>query len=308
MSTVEGWHTVEDGKKLYTKTWKTDGPAKARLAFIHGFSDHIGTYGDFFPTLAANGIEVCGFDQRGWGRSVSKPSERGLTGPTSRVLDDITSFLKTLIPSDVPLFLMGHSMGGGEVVYYAAQAPLEIRKHIRGYLLESPFIDFPAASRPSSIKAYLGRLVGHILPNKQIANELDPTLISRDPVANKRFEEDELCHGMGTLGGLSGMLSRTADLAACKILIPSDAGEGDVARLWFGHGTKDGLTDYEATKRYVAALQVKDIEFKTYDGWFHQLHSEPNGDKEIFFNHVTNWILARLGDAVQEEERAKAKL
>ena len=64
MAIEEGWHTSDDGRKLYTKTWTTEGPAKARLVFIHGFSDHINTYGNFFPTLAAKGIEVYSFDQR----------------------------------------------------------------------------------------------------------------------------------------------------------------------------------------------------------------------------------------------------
>jgi acylglycerol lipase len=33
---MEGWHTCDDGRKLYTKTWASEGPAKARLVFIHG--------------------------------------------------------------------------------------------------------------------------------------------------------------------------------------------------------------------------------------------------------------------------------
>lgn len=198
-------------------------------------------------------------------------------------------------------------MGGGEVVCYAAQGPAEVRKHIRGYLLESPFIDFPAATRPSFLQATLGRLVGRILPHKQLVNKLDASQISRDPIANKKFEEDSLCHGTGTLEGLAAMLARTADLAACRILIPDDAGEGGVARIWIGHGTKDGLTDYAATKRLVEALQVKDLEFKTYEGWYHQLHSEPNGDKEKFFDHVSQWILARSSESAGVEG-AKPKL
>src|SRR5436190_14502002 len=61
------------------------GTPKARLVFIHGFSDHINAYGILFPTLATLGISTYGFDQRGWGRSVHSPSEKGLTGPTSLV-------------------------------------------------------------------------------------------------------------------------------------------------------------------------------------------------------------------------------
>ncbi|PSN69956.1 alpha/beta-hydrolase [Corynespora cassiicola Philippines] len=307
MSTVEGWHTADDGRKLYTKTWKTDGPAAARLVFVHGFSDHCNTYNRFFPTLASKGIEVYAFDQRGWGRSVAKPSERGHTGPTARVLADITSFLKSVIPSPVPLFLMGHSMGGGEVLCYAAQGPADVRKHIRGYLLESPFVDFSPESKPSSLTVFFGRLAGKLLPQRQLVNKLDVKLISRDPAVQKQFEEDELCHDTGTLEGLAGMLDRTADLAAGKVRIGDNAGEGGVTRIWIAHGDKDGITNYHASKALADRIEAKDKEFKTYAGWFHRLHDEPSPENQGFMDDVANWILARAVEPVQGDA-AKSKL
>jgi acylglycerol lipase len=39
MSVEEGTHILADGKQLFTKTFRTEGPPKARLVFIHGFSD-----------------------------------------------------------------------------------------------------------------------------------------------------------------------------------------------------------------------------------------------------------------------------
>lgn len=196
-----------------------------------------------------------------------------MTGPTSRVLDDITSFLKTMIPSPIPLFLMGHSMGGGETLCYMAQGPADIRKHIRGYLLESPFVDFSHGSKPSSITVILGRLVGKILPHRQMVNHLDVKLICRDPVMQKQFLEDDLCHDTGTLEGLAGMLDRTIALASGKIVIPDDAGEGGVTRVWVGHGDKDGLTNFEASKQFMERVTAKDKEFKAYEGYFHRCTS-----------------------------------
>ncbi|KAI8937642.1 hypothetical protein NX059_005347 [Plenodomus lindquistii] len=301
----EGTHTLPDGTKLYTQTFKTEGPAEARLVFIHGFSDHVSTYGSFFPTLASKGIEVYTFDQRGWGRSVTKSSERGNTGPTAQVLDDITSFIKTVIPSPIPLFLMGHSMGGGEVLCYAARGPAEVRQHIRGYLLESPFVDFDPKSKPSPVTVFFGRLAGKLLPQRQLTNKLDPALISRDPEVCKHFDADELCHDTGTLEGLSGLLDRTGQLSSGKIVIADDAGEGGVTRIWFGHGDADGITSHRASKRLFDALQVKDKEFKTYAGYYHRLHDEPGQDKEVFMDDVATWILARSTAPV---DAAKAKL
>ncbi|KAF2275857.1 alpha/beta-hydrolase [Westerdykella ornata] len=302
MSTEEGWHTVEDGQKLYTKTWKANGPAKARVVFIHGFSDHCNTYIKFFDALASHGIEIYTFDQRGWGRSVTKPSERGLTGPTTRVLDDITSFMKTVIPSPIPLFLVGHSMGGGEVLYYAARGPSEIRKHIRGYMLISPFVDFSPASKPSIITVVLGRMVGKLFPKRQMKSHLDVKLVSRDPEVCKAFETDELCHNMGTLEGLAGMLDRTMELASGKIKIPDDAGEGGVTRIWIAHGDEDGITDYYASKRFAeTCVTAKDKDFKSYEGHFHRLHDEPEPYGPAFLKDMVDWILARSVDPVQSD-------
>ena len=218
---------------------------------------------------------------------------------------------------------MGHSMGGGEVLCYAAQGPREIRQHIRGYLLESPFVDFDPQSKPSSLTVFFGRLAGRLLPHRQLVNRLDVNLISRDPEACKRFEEDELCHDTGTLEGLAGMLDRTGELAAGKIIISDDAGEGGVTRIWIAHGDQDGITAFAASKRLADALQVKDKEFRAYEGYYHrcksdrpmiatwlltlQVHDEPSPDKEVFMDDVANWILARSVEPVQVDG-AKPKL
>jgi len=207
---------------------------------------------------------------RGWGRSVLKPSEKGHTGPTTRVLDDITSFLKTVIPCPIPLFVMGHSMGGGEVLCYAATGPAEIRKHIRGYLLESPFVDFSPDSKPSFVTVFFGRLAGKLLPHRQLVNKLDVKLITRNPDVQKQFLEDELCHDTGTLEGLSAMLDRTAELSGGKVKIGDGAGEGGVTRIWIAHGDKDGITNYHASKALAERIEAKDKEFKTYEGYFHR--------------------------------------
>ena len=165
---------------------------------------------------------------------------------------------------------MGHSMGGGEVLCYASQGPNEIRKHIRGFLLEAPFVDFHPASKPTQIKVFVGRLVGKLIPSRQLVNKLDVTFISRNADVQKQMDEDELCHDTGTLEGLAALLDRTIGLAAGKVTIGDDAGEGGVTRIWFGHGTEDKVTDFSASKKLADSLDIKDKEFKVYEGHYHR--------------------------------------
>jgi acylglycerol lipase len=282
-----------------------DGPVIAKLIFIHGFSDHVGRYYGFFPSLAARGIAVHGLDQRGWGRSVRKPAERGLTGPTTQVLADMAAFITPHLPqspTDAPVFVMGHSMGGGQVLTLLCRPEYQesLVKKVRGWLLESPFISFSPEEQPSWFKVYAGRLAGRLLPHRQLKHDIAPHHLTRDPEVAKSLLADELMHNTGTLEGLAGLLDRTDALA--KGLVRPPAG-GAVRSLWIGHGTQDKTTWFEASKKYFDECtgEIADKEFKAYEGWYHQLHAD-GPDSEQFYKDVGDWVLAR------SDEKAEAKL
>lgn len=267
----------------------------AKLVFIHGFSDHIHNsyHLGFFPSLAAAGIAVYAFDQRGWGRSVRKASEKGLTGPTTRVLSDIAQFITTVglpaEPRTAPLFVMGHSMGGGEVLALTCTREHEndVVRHVRGWMLEAPFVAFDEHERPSWLKVSAGRLAGRIAPHMQLVNRIPLEQLSRDPDVLQRIREDALCHDTATLEGAAGMLDRCADLAGGRYKLSPL-----VRSIWFGHGDRDVATSYKESKRwYDRQTQVPDRTFKTYEGWLHQLHTDVG--KEEFFRDVQEWILQR---------------
>jgi acylglycerol lipase len=165
---------------------------------------------------------------------------------------------------------MGHSMGGGEVLCYAANGPAETRKHIRGYLLEAPFVDFDPKSKPGVITVVVGRLVGKLMPRRQMVNPLDWKLISRDQTVGMTFRDDPLCHDTGTLEGLAGLLDRTGLLSSGKVKVGNAAGEGGKTRIWISHGTGDGICSFAATKHLANQLQAEDKEFNAYEGHYHK--------------------------------------
>ncbi|KAL8694434.1 MAG: hypothetical protein Q9218_000926 [Villophora microphyllina] len=288
-TTEEGTHVCADGTKLYTKTWKPTLSPSAKILFIHGFSDHCNAYNNLFPTLARRGILVHAFDQRGWGRSVTRVTERGLTGPTSQVLNDITSVLRNQLPTTIPLFLMGHSMGGGQVLYYAARGPQDIRSQISGYLCESPLVAIHEDTQPSRFVVVTGRLASKVLPKRQMVQRIERSYLCRDEEMCKAYEADDLCHDTGTLEGLAGMLQRASELDRGEVQF--DDVEG--CRLWVGHGTEDRVTSFKATARFMDRLQIKDKTFKVYEGHYHKLHDEPGDNKVQFANDVADWILVR---------------
>jgi acylglycerol lipase len=272
-------------------------PPKAKLIFIHGFSDHVNRYYELFPTLASRGIEVHGFDQRGWGRS-SEVTGKGHSGPTPRVIADVAAFIRSQLPSEVPVFLMGHSMGGAEVLTLACSPEYaDITGQLRGLLTESAHLGFPAGGEPSSITVMLGRLAGRILPKFRKVHIIDPKLLTRDPAVQKSLTDDELCHNTGTLEGLAGLLDRAENLSTGNMRV-----NDNLRSLWISHGTGDQCTSCPASKKFLEAqTHIQDREFKPYEGWSHQLHADLPDNRGIFAKDVGDWILARSSDG----ERSK---
>ncbi|KAI2643280.1 alpha/beta hydrolase [Xylaria nigripes] len=284
----EGTFNV-DGASLFTKTWLPEGPVKSKMIMIHGFSDHVNRYYEFFLYLAERGIAVYGFDQRGWGRSATKPSDQGKTGPTSRVLADMAAFIRTQLPSDVPVFVLGHSMGGGQALTLAATPEYEdLIAQIRGWILESPFVGFAPEIEPSWFVVASGRLASHVMPYFKLYSPISPEDMSRDPEVQASIKADPLMHNYGTLEGLASMLDRTNDLSSGR-LVPSK----NVSSLFMAHGTADKTTSFGKSKEWFDRHQTRipDATFKAFEGFAHELHADLG--KEEFYEDVASWILAR---------------
>lgn len=203
-------------------------------------------------------------DQRGFGKSVKNPAERGDTGGTVQVMADMTAIIRSKLPSDLPLFIAGHSMGGGEVLYYAANGPKDVLSQLSGILSLAPWISLDPKVEPWSITVSIGRLAARLLPNFKIKNKLDPSLISLDPASNKLWEQDPLCHDMGTLRMFDGCLTRAQELQTGKAMP-----QPEVKSIFLAHGSGDQITSWEASESYQRRVNHKDLVFKLYPGAYH---------------------------------------
>ena len=225
---------------------------------------------------------------------MKSPKQKGLTGPTSLVMSDMNFVISTALKTgtltakdpaaapptpanDAPLFLMGHSMGGAQTLYFASVGPQKTRAQIRGYLTESPFLALTPATAPWRITETAGRLASKILPHFKMVNPLNPELLSRDQEVGKKFKGDSLCHDTGTLEGLAGLLDRAKELREGAVVPKAVAYEGaggsegkKMQGIWTAHGDCDGICDFASVKDFAERLDWEDKEFKAYAGFYHR--------------------------------------
>ncbi|KAF9512927.1 hypothetical protein BS47DRAFT_1297052 [Hydnum rufescens UP504] len=295
---IEEWVTYGDGPNktsFYTRTYNvTSGQPKAHLVFIHGFVEHCGRYDRALSQWAANGISAFTFDQRGYGRTATDKenmSANSSYGKTSwkDQMQDIAFFItreRERIGSGVPMFLMGHSMGGGEVLGFATFWMAETKAalaHLSGIIASAPMIR--QATPAPSWKVWAGGKVATIFPNLHIGSSIVTKDLCHDPAIIQAFERDPLIGPYSTIRAISDMLEGGTALA-----------EENYKKWPIGlpililHGDGDKITSHIASKKFHDDIKANDKHHSIYAGAYHEVHNEPDGVGTRFVDECITWV------------------
>jgi alpha-beta hydrolase superfamily lysophospholipase len=105
---------MTDGYRLPLQRWGDPARSQALLLALHGFNDYRNAFADLGAFLAGHGILTYAYDQRGFGAT----AQRGRWAGEEQMIADLgtlTGLLRVRHP-DLPLFLLGESMGGALVM------------------------------------------------------------------------------------------------------------------------------------------------------------------------------------------------
>jgi len=295
---TEAWLTSHSDTKLYTRTYKA-ADTKAVLIFVHGFCEHVGRYEHAHPKWAERGITVFTYDGRGFGRSAldqQNKSKDSFYGKTSwndqfRDIEWAIEHVRNEFPG-APVFLMGHSMGGGYSIAFATRqaAPPspESVKLLSGVIGSSPLIHLTNSA--SAFQRWAGRKARHFLPYLVIPAPVNPDDLSHDPIKNKVLE-DPLIKQKGSVSGITDMLDGGEALFAQDYKYWPKA-----LPILIVHGTADQVTSAKASEAFIDKIEATDKKISLYDGGYHELVNEPDGVWEKFTDECISWVEAHASN------------
>lgn len=275
--TATGSITTSDGTRLFTQRWQADA-ARAAVLLVHGYAEHSGRYAHVARYLQARGTSVYTYDQRGFGRSDGR---RALVTSFDRLLDDLQRVIdrtRRHLSDDVPLFLMGHSMGGAVCALYA----IERTQAFQGLILSSPAVEVDDDIAP--VLRHLAGVIGRLAPTLPTIRTPDDA-ISRDPAVIAAAEADPLNYHGRVLAGTGAAFLRAAQRIQthmAAIALP----------LLVFHGTADKLTDPGASRMLYEQARSPDKTLNLYDGLYHETLNEP--EKEQVLADIVDWLDARV--------------
>jgi lysophospholipase len=267
------------GMRLHYRSWLPDGEPRAVVLVSHGHGEHGGRYAELARHLAERGMVVHAVDHRGHGRSGGPRGHVDRFGDYVRDLETWRRAVTADVPSGIPVYLLGHSLGGLIAIRHLQAHP---EAGFAGAILSAPLLGI--AVQAPRWKVALSGVFSRVLPRLPFSNELDPSMLSTAPGYVDAYRADKLLHPTITprLYTEIGAAMRAAFTQPDSIRIP----------LLVLAPTGDRVVAPEAVARFASACPG-DVEVRRYEGFQHEALNET--ERHRVMDDVAAWIEARIG-------------
>jgi len=244
---------------------------RAVILFVHGLGEHIQRYLHWADLFKKEKIGFTGVDLPGHGRSEGRRGNIKNYSLLEEMLDILLKSCHHTFPG-CPVYIYGHSLGGGIVLDYI----LRKKPKVKGAIVTSPWLRLSA--EPPKGKMILASVMKTLAPGLIQDSGLDTSFISHDKVEVEKYINDPLVHGKISVSLFSGAM------AAAKNSL-DNAGDLKIPTLLM-HGTDDMITSPEGSREF--AGKTDKVELKLWERGYHELHNEIFKDE--VFKYIMNWI------------------
>ncbi|ULQ45600.1 lysophospholipase [Flagellatimonas centrodinii] len=223
-TTIDGHFEGVGGSRIVWQGWAPVATPRTVIVLVHGAGEHVGRYGYLIAHLLAAGHAVVALDHPGHGRS---GGPRGLVPD----LHAAAANLKPLIEHarrrwpQVPLLMLGHSMGGAIATGYAISHEM-----LDGLILSAPALSLDGTP---TVLRWLARAVAAVAPRLPVF-AIDADTISSDPAEVQAYRDDPQMLGRPLPAGTVAMIdfaARTLPGQMEKLRLPLLILQGDADRL-----------------------------------------------------------------------------
>jgi alpha-beta hydrolase superfamily lysophospholipase len=272
------WSENEDGTRLFYRTIAAP-EERFRVVVSHGLGEHSGRYGHVAGCLVPMGASLWIPDHRGHGQSTGK---RGHVNDFSDYVNDLKRVVDLAArdnPGNLPILMLGHSMGGLIAILFAGRYSASID----GLMLSSPLLGLP--SPPSRLMRTVAGILSAIWPTFSMDNNLDPTAISHDRHEVDRYMQDQRVH--------SRISARWC--ICCMAAMTSAAQSPGTVRVpvLMQVAGADRLVSAASALDYFETLTVADKSLCHYENLFHEIYNERLPDREKVLADLKHWIAER---------------
>ena len=257
--------TLQQGGMRLSYAELVPSDPKAAVLIVHGMNDHKGRYALLQDELAEAGFGSFAYDQRGFGLSGGKRADVARYQDFHDDLKVVLSLLRNTCPA-VPVFLLGHSLGG----LVSATFCLDNPGVVDGLVLSSPA--YRVRPLPFHLE-FLAYMIYFIMPSVSIRYPSLHHRRSRDPEVLRAVAADPLIVAKATPRFY-------LQFRKMNRYLQENAARIDVPTLILQAGD-DEIVVPEGAKVLYACLKNPKKKLLWYDGFCHEIFHEIGRKKVV---------------------------
>jgi alpha-beta hydrolase superfamily lysophospholipase len=277
-------YSGSDGLKIQAYAWASAGKARGAVQLTHGMGEHAQRYSHLANALSAAGFAVYAQDHRGHGETAPDDASLGQLGETgwAALVEDIDGLVDHVREEhpDVPLVLLGHSMGSFAVQQYLLAHSDRVDAVV---LTGTALLDLLEPAMDLDAPLDLAMFNAGFAPART-----DYDWLSRDASQVDKYIADPRC-GFGLDGpGVKAMFAAARPLAErerLSVIRPA-------LPLYVAVGADDPVNAQLALAHALVARYqdagLTDVTFQPYDDARHEVFNETNRDEVV--GDLLRWL------------------
>ncbi|MDQ0156608.1 alpha/beta hydrolase [Robertmurraya andreesenii] len=257
--------------------WEPDGEAKGVIVMVHGALEHHRRYGWLIEMWRQAGFQVIMGDLPGHGMTTR--SKRGHIDSFDDYLDEVKAWVETAYQFDLPVFLLGHSMGGLITIRLLQEENL----NLAGVILSSPCLAL--VNRPGKILNGISYLLNVIAPELRLNSGISVDIATRNKEILDIDRNDTLY-----IDKISIRWFRELD-ASMKLAFEELQKVKDVPMLVMQAGD-DKIVNKQAVTEWFNHAPLSEKRFKEWPKCYHEIFNDPERDE--VFEYAKDFVYSQL--------------
>jgi len=266
---------TEKGREIFYRIWSPAKKAKAAVVIAHGYAEHSGRYEHVAARLNTAGYVVYACDYQGHGKT---PGKRAHIESSKVLFHDTKSIIDLVHQNEgpqLPIFLLGHSMGSWMGVNFAA----EHQGMLKGLILSGAGVKLTDISPSQERQINLG---ARLSSGKMMTAEFDASRLSHDQGVVDAYKADPLIFAgtasLSLLKTMIDMLNKEQEKAK-TLKLPILLQKGGDDKIVHGH-----------QELFDSFTGVADKTLKVYDGFYHEVYNETPDRRKVVLDDLVAWL------------------
>jgi len=247
--------------------WEADC-AKGVVVIVHGAAEHHGRYRWLMEMFRLSGFHVVMGDLPGQGTTTRR--KRGHIQSFDEYINEVADWVAAAKEFQLPIFLLGHSMGGLVVI----RTLQEKRLPVDGVILSSPCLGL--VTYPSKGLDLLSKVLNYVAPSMLFDSRLSVEVATRNEEVREMDKNDSLYVTKVSVRWYRELVK------AMQLAYRNISKFPDIPLLLM-QGGDDKIVDKAVVKEWFDQLPISEKVYKEWNKLYHEIFNEPERDHVFLY-------------------------